>query len=57
LGGGNGWFLLFYGCFLKGVLKKVGAERGFLMVKLWGFDGITWWQSASFSAAKNMPRS
>jgi hypothetical protein len=28
--------------FLRGVLKKVSAERGFLVVKSWSMCGETW---------------
>jgi hypothetical protein len=44
------------GVFAGGFREKWGAERGFLMVRLWWIRGETWLQNALRLSAKNMPR-
>jgi hypothetical protein len=41
--------------FLRGVLEKMGAERGFLMVNLWWVRGELWSVDDWFLAAENFP--
>jgi hypothetical protein len=47
--------LLFLLGFLRVVLEKVRAERGFLVVKRWSMCGESWWVDGRFSETKNMP--
>jgi hypothetical protein len=45
------------GGFCRGFLKKRGAERGFLMVRMWFFCGETWWVDGHYFGVKNLPLS
>jgi hypothetical protein len=47
--------LLFLLVFLRGVLEKVGAERGVFVVRSWWIAGKTWCVVDRFPERKNTP--
>jgi hypothetical protein len=44
------------GRFCRGFCEKCGAERGFLMVRLWWIAGETWCENTTFLRSEIMPR-
>jgi hypothetical protein len=43
------------GCFCWGFCKNVGAEGGFLMVKVWCLGGEMWFVDGGIFALENVP--